>query len=608
MKFHQKHVLALLLGVGGIAGLIGVQRIDFCSSQQSVLDTLMLVWGLLTILLFVGVAAAYTAPRFLIFISSIVILGAAGSLFVLVNVSCMAASVWIALGWVLLGIVVLGLLLPDRRSRLALACLSVLFTCMLLEGGTRLYMRLFPVNTVWPVMPDEQLGWRFYPENEWPWSGRDPACVSFHVTMKSNQEGFYDLNHPVEKPADTVRIAMIGDSFTESAQVQFEERSYRLLQKKLNESPPDPNKQYETLNFGISNFSVAQFMLAYDLYAAKYQPDYVFITLFYTQFLRNVPGSGYSISSSSDSLQIRPYYVLNEAGELELIPPDKGDLEVFGDLMQSFKDENGEIRNYVYKPPEREPAGSFWENPYDWLVSYSSFARLMNFRLEAVWYDWYESGGKSEISAAERLTYADYQQGNFFSSSSENDLMMLHFIMLREFAARVRANGGELVIMNYAASPTYEALKYFAQDHHIGYVDLTARMAEALKEGDVNWLCDSHWNAHGNAVAAEAMVDWLEQRLTQPYQLYGSEHLAVYEQPGGVWHFYAIVEGQGIFVAQFDPSQAVDQELLLESAEGWSVIIRPVDGYNQVFLYNAQGEVLDSQYTFYQAGNFKERE
>ena len=51
-----------------------------------------------------------------------------------------------------------------------------------------------------------------------------------------NQEGFRDLNRTPSPPQNTKRLALIGDSFIEAAQVSFENTASQVLENELNTS------------------------------------------------------------------------------------------------------------------------------------------------------------------------------------------------------------------------------------------------------------------------------------------------------------------------------------------------------------------------------------
>ncbi len=86
----------------------------------------------------------------------------------------------------------------------------------------------------------------------------------------TNSVGFLDAEHSIPKPAGVCRIAMLGDSQTESLQVPQESRFSNLLAQKLNAAHKG---KYEVLNCGISAAGTGQEYLTYLRYVEQYKPD-----------------------------------------------------------------------------------------------------------------------------------------------------------------------------------------------------------------------------------------------------------------------------------------------------------------------------------------------
>jgi hypothetical protein len=74
------------------------------------------------------------------------------------------------------------------------------------------------------------------------------------------------------KPAGTLRVAVFGDSYVESLQVPREKNYTSLLSGELSARLGRP---VETMNFGVSNYSVAQDYLRYLTLGRKFKPDLV---------------------------------------------------------------------------------------------------------------------------------------------------------------------------------------------------------------------------------------------------------------------------------------------------------------------------------------------
>ena len=67
--------------------------------------------------------------------------------------------------------------------------------------------------------------------------------------VRINSDGLRDREHARAKPADTVRIAVLGDSFAEAMHVPMEQTFWSLLERKLQECNAFPGKQVEVILF-----------------------------------------------------------------------------------------------------------------------------------------------------------------------------------------------------------------------------------------------------------------------------------------------------------------------------------------------------------------------
>src|SRR6185295_39399 len=76
---------------------------------------------------------------------------------------------------------------------------------------------------------------------------------------------------------NTVRIAVLGDSFTEAMHVPLEQTFWFLLQQKLQQCNAFPGKQVEVINFGVSGYGTAQELLTLRQKVWSYSPDIVIL-------------------------------------------------------------------------------------------------------------------------------------------------------------------------------------------------------------------------------------------------------------------------------------------------------------------------------------------
>ena len=93
--------------------------------------------------------------------------------------------------------------------------------------------------------------------------------------VRINSDGLRDREHAKAKPADTVRIAVLGDSFSEAMHVPMEQTFWALLEQKLQECNAFPGKKVEVINFGVSGYGTAQELLTLRQKVWDYSPDLV---------------------------------------------------------------------------------------------------------------------------------------------------------------------------------------------------------------------------------------------------------------------------------------------------------------------------------------------
>lgn len=92
-----------------------------------------------------------------------------------------------------------------------------------------------------------------------------------------NREGYRDRDHTIDKPPNTLRIAVLGDSFAEALQVNQEETFWAIMEKELQRCPNLRGRQVEVLNFGIAGFGTTQELLTLENRVWKYFPDIILL-------------------------------------------------------------------------------------------------------------------------------------------------------------------------------------------------------------------------------------------------------------------------------------------------------------------------------------------
>lgn len=87
-----------------------------------------------------------------------------------------------------------------------------------------------------------------------------------------NQGGYLGHYYPPEKPAQSIRIALIGDSYVAGFHL-FERYHFgTILENRLRELVPD---SIQVLNFGFAGFNLEKMAIYYKLFIRQYKPDYI---------------------------------------------------------------------------------------------------------------------------------------------------------------------------------------------------------------------------------------------------------------------------------------------------------------------------------------------
>ena len=93
----------------------------------------------------------------------------------------------------------------------------------------------------------------------------------FQTTL--NSDGFRGINYSLEKPKNTTRIAIIGDSFTFGFGIKNTSDTYpKVLETLLNNNS---NQKYEVMNFGMSGANILDIYWILKYKVLKYNPDIV---------------------------------------------------------------------------------------------------------------------------------------------------------------------------------------------------------------------------------------------------------------------------------------------------------------------------------------------
>ena len=170
--------------------------------------------------------------------------------------------------------------LPRFYQKIFLVCLAVL----LAFGIVEIFLRIVDatgekrdnVESVQCKILDPILVHSFV-----PLSSCQVKAAEWDVSYKINSHSLRDVEHSWEKPENTYRILIVGDSYTEGQGVEIEETYSKVLEKKLNESL---DKNIEVIIAGIAGWSPLPEYLYLGKYGIDYHPDLVILMFNTTDF------------------------------------------------------------------------------------------------------------------------------------------------------------------------------------------------------------------------------------------------------------------------------------------------------------------------------------
>jgi lysophospholipase L1-like esterase len=191
------------------------------------------------------------------------------------------------------------------RRRASALGFGVLFALLVAEVG----LRFVGIGSPPRFRYEPSLGLARWPNMCWTQrdEGRANVCI--------NADGFRDATHRIAKSSDVVRIAVLGDSYTEAIQVEEGRRYTSLLQETLNSRGGLRGQSVEVLNFGVSGYGTCQELMLLENTVLRYRPDIVLL-----QFMTGNDVLDNTRALSGDPM--RPYFCVAE-GRLQGCGPSQ---------------------------------------------------------------------------------------------------------------------------------------------------------------------------------------------------------------------------------------------------------------------------------------------
>ena len=155
------------------------------------------------------------------------------------------------------------------KRKIALIILGLGIGLLLVEVGLRIIGYSYPEFYV----TDTRRGYSLRPNMEGWYRKEGEAYV------RINSLGLRDREHAIQKPPNTFRIAVLGDSFVEALQVPYEQSFCSIVEQQLRSCPAVAGRDVEVLNFGVSGYGTAQELITLRDEVWQYSPDLVVLAV-----------------------------------------------------------------------------------------------------------------------------------------------------------------------------------------------------------------------------------------------------------------------------------------------------------------------------------------
>ena len=377
----------------------------------------------------------------------------------------------------------------ERVANTLLVVFSVSIALALVEVG----LRIIDFNYISTWRFDSITGKALLPGAEM-WNKNEGMAF-----VQVNSDGLRDIEHTIEKPENTLRIAILGDSYAEAIQVPLEQTFWSILQDKLGTCSQLDGKDVEVINFGISGFGTVQELLTLRHKVWKYSPDIVLLAFLTDNDIRN----------NVRELQLggnQPYFIY-----------EKGKLV----LDDSFLDK-----------PKSRLMGSILG---DWWFASVVNSRILQLLVKSYHYiSHLEDADDKEARKSTQQTYHDGLSIDIYSPPSdpvwvnawnvtEDLLRLMHTdviahnatFMLVTLSNGIQVNPDAREREAFAASIKVDDLFYpdkriedFTRKQDIPFLMLAPSLlawaeshGECVHGFDNAQPCSGHWNAHGHRIA-----------------------------------------------------------------------------------------------------------
>ncbi len=328
-----------------------------------------------------------------------------------------------------------------------------------------------------------------------------------------NADGLRDRHYEINKPDNTYRIVVLGDSFAEAIQLDADKTFWSEIERRLPNCEALAGKNIEVINFGDGDYGTAQAYTTLKHKALKYQPDLVLLEIF----------TGNDLVNNSQALS----------------PGDR--------LSPFWQEVNGQWQiNMDFKDTETYQRRDSWARRFVFsLINHSQLLQVLNeakrvlvtqqtlttqnseqtYIIPALDFDvnLYQEPPSPEWQQAWAATESLLTQINQASEANQADFVAViisnppQVYPDRQVREKLKQLGAENLFY------PDQRIAEFGQTHGIEVITLAPIFQQKADQTGTYWhgfentiMGTGHWNEKGHQLAGELIGDRLCQRLTPP--------------------------------------------------------------------------------------------
>ena len=189
-------------------------------------------------------------------------------------------------------------LIAKIAARMALLCFGLAAALIVGEVVLRVAGLAGPAFYTY----DSHRGWALRPGAA-GWNTREGDAW-----VRINREGFRGPETTLAKAPGIIRIAVLGDSFTEAQQISEDKTFSAVIQHALARCPAMGGRKVEVLNLGVNGYGTIQELMTLRYQAWQFAPDIVVLAIFTGNDIVNN-------SLAMETERCRPFYVYRD-GEM----------------------------------------------------------------------------------------------------------------------------------------------------------------------------------------------------------------------------------------------------------------------------------------------------